>query len=66
VCPYQVVSASELLTVHFRCSMADYSLAHKNIKCVPTLYLVTYNHRYYDWEDAMESFLQDRGLESHM
>jgi hypothetical protein len=46
--------------------MADYSLAHRDIKCVPTLYLITYNHRYYDWEDAMESFLQGRGLDSNM
>jgi hypothetical protein len=46
--------------------MADYSLAHRDIKCVPTLYLITYNHRYYDWEDAMKSFLQGRGLDSNM
>jgi hypothetical protein len=46
--------------------MADYSLAHRDIKCVPTLYLITYNHCYYDWEDAMESFLQGRGLDSNM
>jgi hypothetical protein len=46
--------------------MADYSLANKEIKCVPTLYLITYNHHYYAWEDAMENFLWGRGLASHM
>jgi hypothetical protein len=46
--------------------MADYSLANKEIKCVPTLYLITYNRRYYDWEDAMEDFLRGHGLVSHM
>ena len=46
--------------------MADYSLANKEIKCVPTLYLKTYDDRYYDWEDAMEDFLRGRALASHM
>ena len=46
--------------------MADYSLANKEIKCVPTLYLITYDDRYYVWEDAMENFLRGRGLASHM
>jgi hypothetical protein len=39
---------SGLLTMHLSCSMVDYSLANKEIKCVPTLYLITYNARYYD------------------
>ena len=55
------VLASGLLTVH-----SDYSLANKEIKCVPTLYLITYDDRYYVWEDAMEDFLRGRGLASHM
>jgi hypothetical protein len=45
--------------------MADYSFALEN-KFVPTLYLSTSSAEYYDWEDAIEDFLWDRGLESHM
>jgi hypothetical protein len=33
---------------------------------VLTLYLSTSSAEYYDWEDAMEDFLWDRGLESCM
>ena len=33
---------------------------------MPTLYLITYDDRYYVWEDAMENFLRGRGLASHM
>jgi hypothetical protein len=44
---------------------ADYSFASK-IKFVPTLYLSTSPVEYYDWEDAMEDFLWDHDLESHM
>ena len=33
---------------------------------VPTLYLITYDDRYYVWEDAMEDFLRGCGLASHM
>jgi hypothetical protein len=42
--------------------MADFSFASE-IKFVPTLYLSTSPAEYYDWEDAMEDFLWDRGLE---
>jgi hypothetical protein len=45
--------------------MADFSFASE-IKFVPTLYLSTSPAEYYDWEDAMEDFLWDYGLESHM
>jgi hypothetical protein len=45
--------------------MADYSFASE-IKFVPTLYLSTSPAEYYDWEDAMEDFLWDRGLKSRM
>jgi hypothetical protein len=45
--------------------MADFSFASK-IKFVPTLYLSTSPGEYYDWEDVMENFLWDRGLESRM
>jgi hypothetical protein len=45
--------------------MADYSFASE-IKFVPTLYLSTSPAEYYDWEDAMENFLWDRGFESRM
>jgi hypothetical protein len=46
--------------------MDDYSLANKEIHLVPTLYLRSSLAEYYDWEDAMEDFLEGRGLESHM
>jgi hypothetical protein len=45
--------------------MADYSFASE-IKFVITLYLSTSPTEYYDWENAMEDFWWDRGLESHM
>jgi hypothetical protein len=45
--------------------MVDYSFASE-IKFVPTLYLSASSFEYYDWEDAMEYFLWDRGLESRM
>jgi hypothetical protein len=45
--------------------MADYSFASE-IKFVPTLYLSTSPAEYYDWKDAMEDFLWDRGLKSRM
>jgi hypothetical protein len=46
--------------------MADYSLANKEIHLVSTLYLRSSPDDYCDWEDAMEDFLEGRGLESHM
>jgi hypothetical protein len=45
--------------------MADYSFASE-IKFVPTHYFSTSPTEYYDWEDAMEDFLWDRGFESRM
>jgi hypothetical protein len=45
--------------------MTDYSFASE-IKFLPALYLTTSPLDYYDWEDAMEDFLWDRGLESRM
>jgi hypothetical protein len=45
--------------------MANYSFA-LDIKFVPTLYLSTSSVEYYGWEDAMEDFLWDCGLESRM
>jgi hypothetical protein len=45
--------------------MGDFSSASE-IKIVPTLYLSTSPAEYYDWEDAMEDFLWDHGLKSHM
>jgi hypothetical protein len=45
--------------------MANYSFALE-IKLVPTLYLSDSTFEYYDWEDAMEDFLWDRGLQSRM
>jgi hypothetical protein len=45
--------------------MADYSIAPE-IKFVPTLYFSTSPAEHYDWEDAMEDFLWDHGLQSCM
>ena len=45
--------------------MADYSFASE-INFVPTLSLTTSCLDYYDWEDAMEDFFWNRGLESRM
>jgi hypothetical protein len=45
--------------------MANYSFASE-IKFVPTLYLSTSPTEYYDWEDTIEDFLWDHGLESRM
>jgi hypothetical protein len=45
--------------------MADFSFVSE-IKIVPLLYLSTSPTEYFDWEDAMEDFLWDRGLESRM
>jgi hypothetical protein len=45
--------------------MANYSFASE-IKFVPTVYLSTSPAEYYEWENAMEDFLSDRGLESRL
>jgi hypothetical protein len=45
--------------------LVDYSFALE-IKFVTILYLSTSPAEYYDWEDAMEDFFWDRGLESRM
>jgi hypothetical protein len=71
-CSHHLVSvcwvAHGTLTIFYCCcfvEMADFSFASE-IKFVPTLYLSTSPAEYYDWEDAMEDFLWDRGLESRM
>jgi hypothetical protein len=69
LCSYQVVSvcwvAHGTLTI-FYCycfvEMTAYSFALE-IKFVPTLYFSTSSAEYYDWEDTMEDFLWDCGLE---
>jgi hypothetical protein len=45
--------------------MVDYSFTSE-IKLVLTLHLSASSFEYYDWEDTMEDFLWDRGLESRM
>ena len=63
--PHQLVSASGLLMVHMDFfSLADYSLANKDIKHVLKLYGRSSPAEYYDWEDDMEKFLWGRGLNS--
>ena len=47
-------------------SLADYSLANKDIKHVLKLYGRSSPAEYYDWEDDMEKFLWGRGLNSAM
>jgi len=65
--PHQLVSASGLLMVHMDFfSLADYSLANKDIKHVLKLYGRSSPAEYYDWEDDMEKFLWGRGLNSSM
>ncbi|KAG8095452.1 hypothetical protein GUJ93_ZPchr0012g19028 [Zizania palustris] len=45
--------------------MVDYSFANE-IKFVPKLSSRVYQSEYHEWEDVMEDFLYDRGLESYM